>query len=299
MEQWIENDARDAVRTVYDEFLLNRYPDNPETRLHRLLGFEQGYPAPGDANALTAARNAYVQTIGGGGKGPQATSAARDALYGELDRERFIKLEADPRLYRTSPLYHREVQEKAGVKVEEERQERNQEISLANAPTQTSSFEVESNQEPSQQQPQIASELAAELTARTQLGPIVRYTLVHNSQDKFQGARQSDSEQHSLKHSSSVQRSEVREAAKGILATPAEGLRTEDRRQRDASADKRTTNPLEIQTSPSQKREEKIDLKRYAQDPDYRREVKEQVTKRQGQDQQNQRQVTLQRSRPQ
>jgi len=151
MDLSIENDAQEAVRKAYFEYLDGQLKNDQVERQHRAERFDNGQPAEKDVAAIKAAREAYIQTASHGGTDLQATDAARDALYGQFDREEFKKKEIDPTLYSTNPEYHTRMNEKMDLNVEEKRQERQPPQELANTPGLEASTHTESQQRQEQQ----------------------------------------------------------------------------------------------------------------------------------------------------
>lgn len=131
----IADDAEQAARKVYIEHLAERFKDDPVQRRHRLQQFDTGHPLPSDAPALKAARETYIRTANDGGTERQATDAARDALYGQFDRERIMQREIDPQRYRKDPEYHIRSNALVAEKVEEARAERQRQKELQQDPT--------------------------------------------------------------------------------------------------------------------------------------------------------------------
>jgi hypothetical protein len=130
MEAWIEFDADQAVRKVYDEYLQEHIKDGPKQahqRLQRLRDFDNRQVVSTDhLNAIKAARDAYTREIGAGATEIKATDVARDALYGEFDRQRIMQKEVDRDLYRKNPEYCIRTDKKIAEQIEENRQGREQ-----------------------------------------------------------------------------------------------------------------------------------------------------------------------------
>jgi hypothetical protein len=128
MEAWIEFDADQAVRKVYNEYLQERYKDDPkQPPRQRLRDFDNGQVVSTDhRNAIKAAREAYIREIGAGATELKATDAARDALYGEFDRQHIMQTEVDPKRYRENPEYRIRQDDKIADQIKENRQRREQ-----------------------------------------------------------------------------------------------------------------------------------------------------------------------------
>jgi hypothetical protein len=277
MDLWIETDALEAVRKVYDEYLTVQYKNNPSERLHRLLGFGNSAPNQDDAKALKLAEEAYVRGIKAGGTDLEATNAAGDAMHGEFARERFIRLNADPNLYRTNVQYHQNLNEKAELAVKEDLNERSQkdrQLATADAPGPKSTLGLESTQEQSRH-PQMAPQGAA-LNPGAELGPIIQSKQLHDDPKNVHGLKRPESEQHTQNAADICKRAEMHDAAKEIL-------------KRIDEAPRQTITAVEGQPTQSKKQEEKVDWDRYHSDPDYQRELKAQAKEkwlRQGEQQQ-------------
>jgi hypothetical protein len=128
MDLGIENDAHEAVRTVYFEYLADQFKNDQAERRHRAQRFDNDDPAEKDIAAIKAAREMYVQTVTNRGTDQQATDAARDALNGHHDREQLMKRHVDPTQYQKDPEYHLRMNDFLGQKVEELRRERHQRV---------------------------------------------------------------------------------------------------------------------------------------------------------------------------
>lgn len=199
----------------------------------------------------------------------------------EFDRERFAKDE----------LYRRVIEEEFGRASALQRPLGPQGL--------TSSLEAD--RQPGQQ-PQVAVDYA-----RLASDPDYRNQILNSEMEKERSLTAPDlslidrldlaaKPTQSLDSTGMAARNERREAATEILTRVDGGGSNESGQQPNAGVDQQATKTLEAQTSPSQKREEKIDWERFAQDKEYRQQVNEQQ-KGQRQQQQQQRPLTAQRHR--
>lgn len=154
-----DDDTQQGVATVYKEYLADRYQNDLREQRHRSVSFDTGHPAQSDMAAIKAAREVYTQTAANGGTDRQATDAARDALYGEFDREQIMEKEVNRHLYYNNSAYYDRMNAMMDEKVEEKRLERQQSKQPAETQEHQASREAESHlpeaQQNSQQQDQI------------------------------------------------------------------------------------------------------------------------------------------------
>jgi hypothetical protein len=81
--QALENDAREAMRNLYQEQLLSKVEQDKINRAemsNRMDRFEQGNPVNADRSAVQKGMDAYIQVAEAGGTERDATEAARSAL---------------------------------------------------------------------------------------------------------------------------------------------------------------------------------------------------------------------------
>ncbi|HEY1757673.1 MAG TPA: hypothetical protein VGG72_20035 [Bryobacteraceae bacterium] len=116
------DDAEEAVRKVYFEYLADHFKDDAVERQHRENRFDNSSPNSRDVTAIQKAREAYIESVGSG----RALDAARDALYGQFDREEIRRKEVDPKRYSTDSDYHQRMNGLIEQGVEERRQDRQQ-----------------------------------------------------------------------------------------------------------------------------------------------------------------------------
>lgn len=108
MDQWVENDADQAVKKVYFEYLEDRYKDDPEVQSRRKQQFENArgnrndHANQRDIAALDKARQAYLENHETG----VAINAARDALYAHFDHEEIWRRTVDQNRASKDPEYH-------------------------------------------------------------------------------------------------------------------------------------------------------------------------------------------------
>jgi hypothetical protein len=122
VDQWIEGTTDEAIRTVYFEYLAERFKDDPNEKRRREERFNSGHPHPADEGAIKKGREAFIQAFDTG----QALIAARDALYGEFDRWEIKRKEVDPVRYSKDADYHQRMNVLIEKGLDERKQDRHE-----------------------------------------------------------------------------------------------------------------------------------------------------------------------------